>query len=41
MEEFKDGGLKPGSAKGFYKPSRLPGGLSSQAREIEGHFNIQ
>lgn len=28
-------------SRGFFKPSRLPGGLSSEAREIEEHFNIQ
>ena len=30
-----------GSGKSFYQNSRRAGGLSSQAREIEGHFGIQ
>lgn len=27
--------------KGFFKGSRLPGGLSPEAREIESNFGIQ
>ncbi len=33
--------LKAEGARSFHKPNRLAGGLSDQAREIEGHFNIQ
>ncbi len=27
--------------KGFFKPSRLPGALSDEAREVESHLGIQ
>ena len=42
-DEFfeEDDAASDGSPKGLFKNNRLPGGLSSEAREIErGSFNI-
>jgi hypothetical protein len=29
------------NARPFFRPTRLPGGLSDEAREIESHMNIR
>ena len=34
-------GVRARPPKGFFKGSRLPGGLSPEAREIENDFGIQ
>lgn len=32
---------EPSKPKSFFRPSRLPGGLSDESREIEGHLGIR
>ncbi len=41
VPEDRDETPKSTGISRFYKASKRPGGLSDEAREIEGHFNIQ